>query len=107
MAVRGVIVFARAPFMRPIFLIPAVFLLLLAWSGCSSAPTTTASRPREHATVTKRDGTVVTGAIVSNSAAGITLEGPNGVAQTIPGDQIRTIEYEDHSAAHGGDPGDD
>jgi len=81
---------------------------LLFLAGCSSAPAPLASaRPKEHATVTKRDGTVITGLIMANSAAGITLQGSDGANQVIASDQIRTIEYEDHSAPHGGDPGGD
>lgn len=82
-------------------LLPAILLFLLVCASCASNPTAAAARPREHASVTKRDGTTVSGAIVANSASAITLAGPDGVTHTITMDQVRTIEYEDHSAVHG------
>jgi hypothetical protein len=87
--------------MRRIIPFTAILLLLVLCAGCSTRPATVAAQPREHATVTKRDGTTVSGAIVANSGSAITLEGPNGVAQTITMDQVKTIEYEDHSSPHG------
>src|SRR6185437_4677017 len=75
----------------------ACFVCLAA---CSKAPTT----PGPHATVTLRDGRTLQGAVQSSSAAQIQLLGDDGVTQTIPMEQVRTVDYGASAAASAATP---
>ena len=67
-------------------LVCACFVCLAA---CSKAPATAGP----HATITLRDGRTLQGAVQSSSAAQIQILGDDGVTQTIPMDQVRTVDY--------------
>src|SRR5260370_9673947 len=55
----------------------------------------------QHATVLMRDGTSVSGTVVSNSSGEIQLAGDDKVTRTIPMPQVRSIEYDDTPSATG------
>jgi hypothetical protein len=72
---------------RPI-LFPTFFAILLL-SSC------TKTSGDQHATVLMRDGTSVSGTVLSSSAAEIQLAGDDKANRTIPMAQVRSIEYDD------------
>jgi hypothetical protein len=57
-----------------------------------------------HATITMRDGSMVTGNIVSSSAAEITLAQGDRSSQVIPMNQVKSIEYDDAPPATAASP---
>jgi len=65
-----------------------VFLLLL--SACTSTPTT---GPR--ATVQMRDGSRVSGMVLSSSANELKIAGDDNITRTIPMTQVRSVNYGD------------
>ncbi len=73
-------------------LFPA-FVTVLLLSSCGRQ-----SGGGQHATVQIRDGTEVSGTVLSSSATEIQLAGDDKVTRTIPMTQVRSIEYEDPTA---------
>ena len=69
-------------------LVPAV-VVMLSWS-CAKPAT-----DGRHATVLMRDGTNVSGTILSNSASELQISGDDKVTRTIPVTQVRSIDYDD------------
>lgn len=63
--------------------------------GCSKGPTAGS----QHAMVTLRDGSTVSGTVVSSSASQIQIRGDNAVMQTIPMSQVRSVDYLDAATA--------
>lgn len=63
-------------------------VLLLFVAACSNTPST---GPR--ATVQMRDGSSVTGVVVSSSAEEIKVTGDDSVTRTIPMSQVRAVDY--------------
>jgi hypothetical protein len=53
----------------------------------------------QHATILMRDGTTLAGTVTATSPSEITLAGDDNAPHTIPMTQVRTIEYDDTSAA--------
>ena len=53
----------------------------------------------QHATVLLRDGTNVSGTVLSNSASEIQIAGDDKITRTIPMTQVRSIQYDDATAA--------
>jgi hypothetical protein len=53
----------------------------------------------QHATVLMRDGTSISGTVVSNSSSEIQLAGDDKVTRTIPMAQVRSIEYDETPSA--------
>ena len=76
----------------------ATALLLLC--ACNK----TSSGGGQHATVELRDGTTVTGTVVSTSPTELQVAGDDKLARTIPMNQVRSIEYDDQGAAPAGAP---
>jgi hypothetical protein len=74
--------------------IAATLALLLLLGACSGTPTT---GPR--ATVMMRDGSSVSGMVLSSTAAEIKIAGEDNVTRTIPMAQVRSVEYGDGAAA--------
>jgi hypothetical protein len=74
--------------------IAATLALLLLLGACSATPTT---GPR--ATVMMRDGSSVSGMVLSSTAAEIKIAGEDNVTRTIPMAQVRSVEYGDGAAA--------
>jgi len=68
------------------------FLLLL--SACNNSPTT---GPR--ATVQMRDGSRVSGMVLSSTASELKITGDDGISRTIPMSSVRTVEYGESPAA--------
>ncbi len=68
--------------------------LLLLLSACNVMP---ATGPR--ATVRMRDGSSVSGMVLSSTAAEITLAGDDTITRKIPMTQVRSVEYGEGSAA--------
>jgi hypothetical protein len=68
--------------------------LLLLVSACSSTPTT---GPR--ATVQMRDGSRVSGMVLSSTAAELRIAGDDNVTRTIPMTQVRSVVYDEAPAA--------
>src|SRR5215471_9330704 len=71
----------------------ATLVLLLLLSACNSTPTT---GPR--ATVQMRDGSRVSGMVLSSTAAELRIVGDDGVSRTIPMSAVRSLEYGDAPA---------
>jgi hypothetical protein len=74
-------------------LISSVLAMLLL---CSCSKT---SGGGQHATVELRDGTSVTGTVVSTSASAVQIAGDDKVTRTILMNQVRAIEYDELPAA--------
>jgi hypothetical protein len=72
--------------------VPAILAIL--WLSSCAKPV----GGGQHATVEMRDGTSVSGTIVSSSAAEVQLAGDDKVTRTIPMAQVRSIEYDDAAA---------
>jgi hypothetical protein len=53
----------------------------------------------QHATILMRDGTTLTGTVTATSSSEIMLAGDDNATHTIPTTQVKTIEYDDTSAA--------
>jgi hypothetical protein len=58
----------------------------------------------QHATVQLRDGTSVSGKILSSSATDVQIAGDDNVTRTLPMTQVRSIVYDDASTAPTGTP---
>jgi hypothetical protein len=69
--------------------VPAVLAIL--WLCSCAKP----AGGGQHATIEMRDGTSVSGTVVSSSAAEVQLAGDDKVTRTIPMAQVRSIEYDD------------
>ena len=80
------------------FLIPSLLAFLLL---CSCAKTNGGG---QHATVELRDGTSVAGTVLSTSPSELQIAGDDKLTRTIPMSQVRSIEYDDTSAAAPGNP---
>jgi hypothetical protein len=72
----------------------STFALLLLLSACNSTQTT---GPR--ATVQMRDGSRVSGMVLSSTAAELKITGDDGISRTIPMSAVRSVEYGDAPAA--------
>ena len=79
--------------------IPAVITVFLL--VCCNKP----SGGSQHATVLMRDGTNVSGSVLSSSAAEIQLAGDDKITRTIPMTQVRSIQYDDPAPAAAPPPG--
>src|SRR5215467_9728891 len=71
----------------------ATLVLLVLLSACSSTPTT---GPR--ATVQMRDGSRVSGMVLSSTADELKIAGDDNITRTIPMAQVRSVNYGDASA---------
>jgi hypothetical protein len=71
------------------FLLMAAAMLLVLLSSCASKD----GAPR--ATIRMRDGTTLTGAVLSSSATEIRVAGDDNVTRTIPMTQVRSVDYGD------------
>jgi hypothetical protein len=78
--------------------VAATLVLLLSVAACSG----TSSGGGQRATVQLRDGSSVTGTVVSSSADEIKITGDDNVTRTLPMAQVRAVDYGDASAAGGG-----
>lgn len=76
-----------------IILLSATFGALLFLAACSKPAT------GPHATVLMRDGTTLTGTVTSTSPTEITLAGDDKTNHTVPMTQVKSIDYDDASAA--------
>ena len=76
-------------------LLPMFFAVLLS-SSCSR------TSGDQHATVQMRDGTSVSGTVLSSSASEIRLAGDDKVNRTIPMAQVRSVEYDEPAPAAAG-----
>jgi len=83
--------------MKALLATAAVLLLLCACSKTSSGG-------GQHATVELRDGTSVTGTVVSTSPSELQIAGDDKLARTIPMNQVRSIEYDEEQPAPAGTP---
>lgn len=81
-----------------LFSCAAVFLLVLA--GCSRTPANTGA----HATVMLRDGKAISGTVQSSSSSQMQIVGDDGVVQTVPMSQVRSVEYADAEPVSGAAP---
>ena len=70
--------------------IAAALALVFVVSACNSTPT---SGP--HASVQLRDGTAITGMVLSNTGGEIKIAGDDNITRTIPMSQVRAVEYGD------------
>lgn len=81
--------------MKRFILFTAVLPLLLLSSCASNESAGTGP----HATVQMRDGTAVSGNVLSSSATEIKLAGDDKITRTIPMAQVRSIDYGDTASA--------
>jgi len=81
-------------------LLLAICGVLVCLAGCSKGPAPGAPR----AVVTLRDGRTMQGVVQSSSASQIQIVGDDGVTQTVPMDQVRTVDYGASAAAPAGPP---
>jgi hypothetical protein len=72
----------------------ATLLVFLFLSACNSTPTT-----GPHATVQLRDGSSVTGMVVSSTADEIRITGDDNITHAIAMTQVRSVDYGDVAAA--------
>lgn len=75
-------------------------ILIFVLAGCllSSCNKTEAPAQGPRATVTKRDGTLVAGTVLSTTSSEIKIEGDDHVTVTIPMSQVRSVDYQDSSS---------
>jgi len=73
----------------------STLVLLLVLTACSG----TSSGGGQRATVQLRDGSSVSGTLVSSSADEIKITGDDNVTRTLPMSQVRSVEYGDSAAA--------
>ena len=66
-------------------------ILALLWLSSCAKP----AGGGQHATVQMRDGTSVSGTVISSSASEVRIAGDDQVTRTIPMSQVRAIEYSD------------
>ena len=78
-----------------------VFVTLLAVSACSTSTPTTGP----HATVQMRDGTSVSGMVLSSTADEVKITTDDNVTRTIPMAQVRAIDYGEAAPAAAAAPG--
>ncbi len=78
----------------------STLVLLLAVAACTS----TSSGGGQRATVQLRDGSSVTGTVVSSSAEEIKITGDDNVTRTLSMSQVRSVDYGDAPAAAGAAP---
>lgn len=81
-----------------LFFSAAVCLLMLA--GCSRR----SDNAGAHATVMLRDGKTISGTVQSSSSSEMELKGDDGVVQTVPMSQVRSVEYADAEPVSGSAP---
>jgi hypothetical protein len=77
--------------------VASTLVLLLLLTACNS----TSSGGGQRATVQLRDGSSVTGMVVSSSGDEIKITGDDNVTRTLPMSQVRTVDYGDVAAAPG------
>jgi hypothetical protein len=75
----------------------STLVLLLLLTACNS----TSSGGGQRATVQLRDGSSVTGTVVSSSGDEIKITGDDNVTRTLPMSQVRTVDYGDVPTAPG------
>ena len=63
-----------------------------------SCSTMTKQTPGQHATVSLRDGTTLTGTVTATSPSEITLAGDDKTTHTVPMAQVKSIEYDEAAA---------
>jgi hypothetical protein len=78
--------------------VAATLVLLLSVAACSG----TSSGGGQRATVQLRDGSSVSGTVVSSSADEIKITGDDNVTRTLPMSQVRAVDYGEASATAGG-----
>jgi hypothetical protein len=81
--------------------VASTIVLLFVLSGCSSSSTPTTG---PHATVQLRDGSSVSGMVLSSTADEIKITSDENVTRTIPMAQVRSIDYGDAPAASAAAP---
>src|SRR5579875_2153013 len=73
--------------------------LLAAASGVFLVSCSKSSSGGQHATLLLRDGTNVSGTVLSSSTGEIQIAGDDKITRTIPMAQVRSIQYDDAAAA--------
>jgi outer membrane lipoprotein SlyB len=91
--------------MKRVLVFAAILTALVLLSSCAKNDSgTPAEQAGQHATVTLKNGTVREGNVVASSSKEITVAGDDKITQTIPMDQVRSIEYNDVAAAKAPEP---
>ena len=83
---------------KPRILLPAVSVLAALLASCAKP----SGGP--HATIQMRDGTTVSGTVLSSSASEIKVTGDDNTTRTIPMTQVRSVDYGDAPAVPPGAP---
>src|SRR3954469_4583164 len=73
----------------------SILVLFVAISACSTSTPSTGP----HATVEMRDGSSVSGVVLSSTADEVKITADDNVTRTIPMAQVRAIDYGDAPAA--------
>ena len=81
-------------FMRQTTFLWAMFAALFLLASCANKQAS-----RQHATVFMRDGSTLTGTVTATSPSEITLAGDDNATHTVPMAQVKSIEYDDTTAA--------
>ncbi len=84
--------------MRRITVVLAITFALSVFSSCGNKEAEPNS-DRSHATILMRDGSTLTGVITATSPAQITLTGDDDVTHTLPTKQVKSIAYDEATAA--------
>ena len=74
----------------------AMLLTILSLVSCANKQVA-----GSHATILMRDGTSLTGSLTATSSSEITLAGDDGKTHTVPMTQVKSIDYDDTTAAQG------
>jgi hypothetical protein len=80
---------------RLVLLISVLSILFLYSCGQKSASTA----GQQHATITTKDGSIVSGTVTASSASEITLMGDDKIARTIPMGSVQSVQYDEAPAA--------
>src|SRR5215831_18887680 len=74
-----------------------VLSLMLVLAACTKTESANPDMP--HAVVALKDGTTVSGVVVSNTPTGLTINPDAGGTRNIPMNQVKSITYGDAAAA--------
>ncbi|HKV62477.1 MAG TPA: hypothetical protein VJO16_11215 [Candidatus Acidoferrum sp.] len=84
---------AASNLMRRTIFAGAVLGILFFQASCAK------QAPGPHATILMRDGTTLSGTVMATSPSEVTLTGDDNTTHTVPMTQVKSIEYDDATAA--------
>lgn len=84
----------RSHLLRRTIFLSAMLGALFFLASCAAKQS-----PGQHATITMRDGSTLTGTVTATSPSEVTVAGDDNQRHTIPMTQVKSIEYDDAAAA--------